>query len=206
MINKKRFAVVALLLALLTVPSVAQDAEQKGSMPEVFMGTVVDAGGALPGANSARFTLHIDEYTTDDEAKELLEVLAADGPYGLEKVMRKLEKGWIRIGTSLGYHVAVTRSFDTENGRVIRAVTDRPVQMFEVIRGLRSQDHPFGVLELQLDASGRGEGRLIAAAEVDFAEDGTLQIESLGTQPFRLMQVRTHEPKSKKKNKDKKKD
>lgn len=173
-------------------------------MPEVFVGTVVDVGGVVPGATSARFTLHIDEYTTDEEASELLQVLAEQGPGGLERAMRKVEKGWIRIGSSLGYPVSVTRTFDTESGRIIRVATDRPIQMFEVWHGLRSLDHPFGVLELRLDANDKGDGRLIAAAEVGFSKEGSLEIESLGTQPFRLLQVKKQEPKKSKKKKKKK--
>ncbi len=207
MTTRKTLSYAALLLALIVVPLAAETAEEAASMmPEVFMGSIIDAGGALPGANSARFTLHIDEYTTDDEARELLQILADEGPNGLEKAMRKLEKGWVRIGPSLGYPVSVTRTFDTESGRIIRVATDRPVQMFEVWHGLRSQDHPFGVLELQLDANGKGEGRLIAAAEVGFGKEGSLEIESLGTQPFRLLQVKKQEPKKSKKKKKKKKD
>ena len=124
-------------------------------------------------------------------------MLAEKGPNGLEKAMRKIDKGWIRVGSSLGYHVSVTRTFDTGGGRTIRVATDRPIQMFEVMRGLRSLDHPFGIVELQLDANGRGEGRLIAAAEVGFTKEGVLEIESFGTQPFRLLQVKKHEPKKK---------
>ena len=188
--------------ALLALPPLAQSADE--AMPEVFVGTVVDVGGVVPGATSARFTLHIDEYTTDEEASELLQVLAEQGPGGLERAMRKVEKGWIRIGSSLGYPVSVTRTFDTESGRIIRVATDRPIQMFEVWHGLRSLDHPFGVLELRLDANDKGEGRLIAAAEVGFSKEGSLEIESLGTQPFRLLQVKKQEPKKSKKKKKKK--
>ena len=70
---------------------------------------------------------------------------------------------------------------------------------FEVWRGLRSQDHPFGVAEIRLDANGKGGGRLIAAAEIDFTQEGGLEIESLGVQPFRLMQVKLQKPKKEKK-------
>ena len=203
MTGNKLASLATAFAALLALPPLAQSADE--AMPEVFVGTVVDAGGAVPRATSARFTLHIDEYTTDAEASELLQVLAEHGPDGLEKALRKIEKGWIRIGSSLGYPVSVTRTFDTESGRIIRVATDRPVQMFEVWHGLRSLDHPFGVLELRLDANDKGDGRLIAAAEVGFSKEGSLEIESLGTQPFRLLQVKKQEPKKSKKKKKKEK-
>ena len=156
---------------------------------EVFTGSVVDAGGAVR-ASTARFTLQIDEYSDVEEIKGLVGVLAEQGPGGLETTLRKLERGWFRIGAELGYPVSVARSIDTEDGRVIRAVIDRPIQMFEVMRGLRSADHPFGMIEIRIGSDGKGDGKLIAAAKVEFDAEGAVEIESLGTQPFRLMGVR----------------
>ena len=199
MIASRVFRLSFAIVFVAVLPVLAQSSAPE--LPEVFSGTLVDAGGAVPRATSARFTLHIDEYTSDDEALALLEVLAKEGPKGLEDAMRDLDKGWIRIGSSLGYPISVARTFETENGRMVRVATDRPVQMFEVIRGLRSKDYPFGILEIQLDGENRGQGRLIPAAEVSFSAEGSLEIESLGTQPFRLLKVTKNQPKKKKKKK-----
>ena len=157
--------------------------------PETFTGRAVDMSGAGM-TSTAHFTLHIEEYATDAEIAQHAAVLAEEGSRGLEKVLWKLDRGWVRIGTSLGHVVGVARSIDTDGGRIIRAVTDRPIQLFEVRRGLRSVDYPFGFIELELDADGKGEGRLIAAAKLKFTQDGTLEIEQLGTRPFRLMKVK----------------
>jgi len=157
--------------------------------PETFTGRVVDMSGARM-TSTAHFTLHIDEYAMDEEIAQHAAVLAEEGSRGLEKVLWKLDRGWLKIGTSLGHVVGVARSIDTDGGRIIRAVTDRPVQLFAVRRGLRSVDYPFGFIELELDANGKGEGRLIAAAKLKFTKDGTLEIEQLGTRPFRLMKVK----------------
>jgi len=156
---------------------------------ETFRGRVVDMSGTRT-QSTAHFTLHIDEYATDDEIAQHSAVLAEEGARGLEKVLWKLDRGWVRIGTSLGHVVGVARSIDTDGGRIIRVVTDRPIQLFEVRRGLRSLDYPFGFIELELDADGKGEGRLVAAAKLRFTEDGTLEIVQLGTRPFRLMKVK----------------
>jgi len=166
---------------------------------ERFQGSLVNAGGAVPNRSSAPFTLHVDQYSTFEEVEKLLDVFLEGGRRALDNALLETDqKGWIRIGNSLGYHIAVVRSIDTDNGRVIRAVTDRPIQMFEVMRGLRSQDHTLGFLEFTLDEKGRGSGQLVAAAEIGL-EEGAVTLESVGTRPFRLMRV------SKKKIKDKKK-
>ncbi len=158
--------------------------------PETFTGRAIDTSGARM-TSTAHFTLHIDEYATDEEIAQHAAVLAETGSRGLEKVLWKLDRGWIKIGTSLGHIVGVARSIDTDGGRIIRAVTDRPIQLYEVRHGLRSVHYPFGFIELELDADGNGEGRLIAAAKLKFTKDGTLVIEQLGTRPFRLMNVKT---------------
>lgn len=161
-----------------------------GQAPETFKGRAVDTQGQHI-KSSVHFTLHVTEYATNEEIAKHAQTLIEKGSRGLEKVLWKLDRGWVKIDTSLGHVVGVARSFDTEDGgRVIRVVTDRPIQLYEVRRGLRSVDYPFGVIELTLDADGKGEGRLIAAAKLEFTEEGGLEIEQLGTRPFRLMKMK----------------
>jgi hypothetical protein len=160
---------------------------------ESFRGHVVDMSGGRR-ASSAHFTLHIEEFADSEEIRGLVSVLAEGGQDDLEKALRDLDRGWIRVGASLGYPISVARSIETEDGRMIRVVTDRPIQMFEVMRGLRSVDYPFGLIEITLGKDGKGEGRLIAAAQVEFSKEGAVEVTSLGTQPFRLMKVRPEKP------------
>ncbi len=187
------FAVVCVLVAL--APPLAAQA------PERIKGRVIDAGSSVPGPNSAFFTLHVDEYSTAADVQELAALLAKEGSNALLKKLRKMDHGYIRIGRSLGYPVAVIRSIETPEGRVIRAVTDRPIQIYEVMRSLRTEDYPFGVIEIRLPADGKGEGTLIAAAQVEYNKDGVIEIESFGIQPFRLMNVEAEKVKEKKKKK-----
>ena len=72
----------------------------------------------------------------------------------------------------------------------MRFATDRPVAFIEARSFLRTMDYPFGIIELRLDAKGKGSGRLIAAAQVKFDSQGVLQIESYGLEPFRIFQAR----------------
>lgn len=188
---------ICLVIACLLATTVIAAAKASASGSETFTGRVIDLGGALPGLTSAHFTLHIDEYSDIDEVRGHLAVLAEQGQDGLTKALRKLDRGWMRVGTHLGYPISVARSFETDNGRVIRAITDRPIQMLEVMHGLRSRDYTLGVLEITLGVDGTGEGRLIPAAKIRFNKDGAVEIESLGTQPFRLMNVRSVEEKKK---------
>ena len=163
-----------------------------------FSGVIVDSGGSVPNRSTDRFTLHVDRYTTVEEAQALADILLQQGPDAVLKEIRKLTAGYIKIGDRLGYPVGVIRSIDTENGgRMIRAVTDRPLQMYELMRNTRSSTHEFGTLEIQLDEEGKGQGQLIAAAKVSINKAGEVVVESLGTRPFTLKNVKTKVPKEK---------
>jgi len=80
---------------------------------------------------------------------------------------------------------------ETPAGRTIHVVMNRVLSPFEVQYYTRSSRYPFAVIELNLDKNGRGDGRLIAAARLRWQGD-TLEIESLGNQPFRLLAVQTN--------------
>ena len=158
---------------------------------EVFLGRVFNMGGPPTAGKTFEFTLRIEAYSTDEEVVNLAAILANHGPDALRKELWNMkEKGWVKIGNSLGYPVAVFRSIPQEKGRIVRAFSDRPIEMVEAMRGLRSRDFPFGLIELYLDENGNGEGKLLPAADARFNENGTIEIVSLGTQPFRILNVR----------------
>lgn len=187
-------------LSLLCISLISATGVVAESVPEQFSGRFVDAGGAIPGATATFVTIRINEYTSDEKVAGFVKLLADQGQDALEDALWDLDIGWIRIGNSLGYPLSIARSFDVDGGRIVRVVTDRPIQMFEVMRGLRTKDYPFGIIELRLDEEGKGEGRLIAAAQAEI-KDGQLEIESYGTEPFRLLGMHTDKVKVKKKDK-----
>jgi len=163
-----------------------------------FVGNIIDTAGSLPRRSSSHFTLHVDQYTPLEEAQRMAGVLLSQGTEPVLKELRKLDHGYIKIGTSLGYHVGMIRSLDApDGGRIIRAVTDRPIQMFELMNNTRSSDHEFGLVELKLGADGKGEGQLIAAAKVTIDQSGNVQVESLGTRPFTITNIKTKVKKEK---------
>ena len=193
----KTWTALTLFLAL-SWPSAVM--AQELETPERFQGIIIDAGGAVPRRSTAPFTLVIEKYSTVEEINSLIGVLAEGGQNALEKAMFKLDNGYIKIGASTGYPISITRSLDVDGGRIIRAVTDRPIQMFEVRRNLRSLEHSLGIIEIELPAGAKkGTGQLIAAAKVSLRENGSIEIESLGTQPFRLSNVTLKADKKKKK-------
>ncbi len=165
--------------------------------PENFRGNLLDTNMASRG--SATFvTLQVDRWGTPEEASRYLQVVREKGQKGLQEALwDSTEAGWIRIGSQLGYPIVFARSIETGEGRVVRAFTDRPISFFELRNNLRSTDYPLGIVELKLDAKGKGEGILIAAASAKFDDQGQLVVENFGTQPFKIVNVKTQAVKAK---------
>jgi hypothetical protein len=62
--------------------------------------TIVLVVGALPRKSSDHFTLHVDQYSTVEEARALAAVLFEKRP-GVIKELRKLNKGYVKSATGL---------------------------------------------------------------------------------------------------------
>ena len=86
--------------------------------------------------------------------------------------------------------MAIAREADTAEGKRIHLVTARWMSFSELRRSERSTDYPYSWVELNLDAEGTGQGKVFLAFKPKFTKDNTLEIESLGNQPLRLLNVR----------------
>jgi hypothetical protein len=161
-----------------------------GEPPERFRGWLASIGGPALSTDRTWVRLHADTYTDDETVMNLATVLAEKGEDALIKAMRELPPaGWISIGSNTRLEVRVIRSVGGEGARIVRFLTDRPIQFAEMWNATRSRDYKFGFVELVLDGDGEGEGTIIPTAQITL-KDGTVEITSLGLQPFRILQVR----------------
>ncbi len=164
---------------------------------------VISAAG-LPAARAERFTatlvnperggttpvvIGIEQYSTPAEIKKLSGILANKGPDALREALWDLEKGYIRVGSSLGYPIAVATSTPTANGRVIHLMMDRQISFREFASGARSLDYPFSYIEIKLGKDGKGEGQMFAAAKISLTA-GTVDVENYNFVPLKLLNVR----------------
>lgn len=150
------------------------------------------AMGARPGPNTGLFSARIDRYTSDEELAKWAQVFREGGQEALVSAWLHEEPvvGSAKFAQTLGRDLRVARSHPTEKGRRITLVTDRPLATPEVMRDLRSSDYPIGWIEVEVDGEGRGEGTLVAAAQLEVDDNGNLTVESYGVQPVRLLKVR----------------
>ncbi len=164
----------------------ASPIEVAAQAPETFEG-ILASTAAIGGL--AQIRIQIDDYTTDAETQEFIDILSNQGWEKLEEAFLKVEKGrFIRSG-QLGQNIAFARSLPHETGRIIRLATARPIAFAEASRATRSREYAFGIIELSLDEEGNGSGVVIAAAKVEFNDEGQLEIESYGHPPFSITSI-----------------
>jgi hypothetical protein len=177
-------ALIACTLSVAMLPMVK--AEEKR---ESYAAVVVGTGGRI-GGRTLNLNINIDQYTSDQQAQEYLDILKEEGQDALRKTLEEVTVGRIAPVATTGTDLSVARVFQTEQGKVIRLVTPRPIPFFEAYRNPRSMDYPFTIMELRLDQEGKGEGSIMGGAQLRFNKEGQLDIESYGNQYARLVNVR----------------
>jgi hypothetical protein len=192
-------AVAVMTISLSTGTVKAQETPE---LPERFTANL-DAMGT-PRVGVVHFSITIERWSTEEERKSLLQALNDNGTEGLLEKMAKMDVGYMQIDNSLGWRLASASTWQTEKGRLVRVVTDRPIAIHESLRGTRSLEYPIGIIEFTLPADGPGEGALLGAAQLQFDKEGRIELKSLplNTGPQMLKNVRKQKPKKKKKKKD----
>ncbi len=136
-------------------------------------------------------TVHIDEYSTDDDEQILFDAYNKSGMNGVSNALNKMKtKGRIAITGTLGYDVTYIRVFPTAAGRKIRLVTNRPITFGEAWTDSRSQNFNLSALELDLDKDdkSKSKGQLLPLCQFKFTPDKVVHIE-LYQNPWRLANV-----------------
>ena len=178
--------IVGLSLAVLTSFALAQ---KKKDVEAQFYGNVIQWSG--PGSGrTARLTMRVERWSSDEERMRLYNTLVEGGEEALLKVLRERIVGyvWFTGTTRWPLNFAVTGK--TDKGILVRLVTERPLGFGEVARSARTLENRFGVIEFIIDESGKGTGTIIPMAKVNVNKDGKLEVETFGTTPQKLTNVR----------------
>jgi hypothetical protein len=156
---------------------------------EVFTGTVVGMG---PGGNlvSRGFTLTIEGYTPDEEARKFADILKSQGEDALLKAIAKEKRGTFALDGQISHDLNTVRVHQNPSGRTYTIVFERWLSFFELRYGTRSVDYPFTYIELFVDETKGMGGTLFAAAKIRFNKQNAIEIENFGTYPAQLMGVK----------------
>ncbi len=171
--------------------SAAAQGKNEASAKEVYTGTIVNMSGR---SASTGFTLSFTARTSDEEAQQYLSLLASEGQDDLMKVLRKNKLGYFASTGQTGRDLLVVRDLQVEGKRRVIAVFERWIRIGEARNGYRSEDYPFGIVEIFFDEKGKGSGTFIGAAQVKIVRDKKteqlkLEIENFGTFPAKIMGV-----------------
>jgi len=153
----------------------------------------VDMSNMAGARNTATVDIVIDRWATDAERDQLRAALREGGADGLLHALQKVkEVGRISSAGSLGYPLRLARQTTSPSGgRRILMGTDRLISFLELRDQPRTVDYPFMVIDIRLDASGKGEGKLMPLAKITEDRDHIVEIENYASEPVRLTSVQS---------------
>ena len=191
LLPKLVFAASAVAVALL-VPDIrvsAQNATEK--FTEKFTGFAINMNS---GPKTAVIDFTITRWSTDEERASLLAILKENkNPTApLLKALQKMPKvGYIRTPQSLAWDLRYARQNPLdEGGRQVVLATDRPIGFAEARNQPRSIDYPFTVIEIHLDKTDHGEGKILVGTKIYIDKKNNLVLENYAQQPVRFNEIK----------------
>lgn len=191
--NDIRRTLLGILLVGFAAIATTHAARQTAGTRETFTALAVNMGN-FDAATAGTVDIVITRWSTEAERDTLTAVLLDKGPSALLDTLRDQRPvGYIRTPNSVGYDLRFAHQIPAdEGGRRIILATDRPIGFWEATQQPRSIDYPFTLVELRLNRDGEGEGKMSIATRITANKEFNLiELEDYGTQPVRLMSVRS---------------
>ena len=195
---------VAVAAALSGAPSAAPQAPAPGQtlpVPLRLSAFAVNMSTVAPGT-TAVMDIRVTSWSTQKEREQLLGTAVEKNSDALLRALQKMPKhgrmsipGWrgpdphnARLGWDLRY------AFNTpleDGGQRITIATDRYIGMWEAREQPRTIDYPFTLIEIRLDQSGKGTGKMAVATKIEFdKKKQQLVLENYASEPVRLNEVK----------------
>src|SRR3974390_23039 len=113
-------------------------------------------------------TIYIEQLSTPDDRKALIDAFARSGQDGLVNVLEDMKpKGRVRFSSGgVGNDVKYIIELPSDKGRRFRLVTDRNLAFGELYNSTRSSDYNVGAIELVLTPDGKGSGTVLPACKL----------------------------------------
>jgi hypothetical protein len=189
------------VVALALVP--ALPSAQKTSTPTATDKVIIN-GWALSMSNVATgrnqtIQIMINRWSTAAQRQHLISTFLEKKQDGLLRELQKQPElgrfnfpgymgpdpnGTMRLGTDIRY--AMSKAGE-DGGRSIVIITPRVIGFREAANQPRTYDYPFSMFEMRFDRSGKGEGRMAYATQVNFdKKKNTIELEYYSSEPVRL--------------------
>ena len=181
----KRFRQTFIVFAAVLAIAVNLAAQKRTYIQATAMGTSTQMGRIL------NINIIINEYSTSEDQKILLEAFHDNGKEGLAAAVEKMSgKGRISITGTIGFDLNYIRLFKMPDGsQKIRFVTDRPIRFGEVYGSTRSMDYNLSMGEVIITKDkGKSTGTLIPAGQFKLDKEKELTVEAYQF-PWKLMNI-----------------
>lgn len=178
-------------LALAFRPPVDARARQDNSLPARYTATATNLDPSVR-LTATLVDFEVTRWSTDAERQRLLSVLMDKGQDKLLRALQDIPRvGTMKTPDTLSYDLHYARQTREGDQDHVVLVTDRPIAIWEQANMTRTVDYPFTVIEMRLDPSGLGEGKITVATKIlANPKTGQIILENYGSQPVRLTNVR----------------
>jgi hypothetical protein len=181
----------AAVAAALLIPAPEMAAQSK---KEMFTGFAINMNS---GPSTATVDFAIERWSTDAEREKLLAIIQEEkdvyrANQKLLSALQDLPKvGYIRTPQRLAWDLHYARQQPMEDGgRQIILATDRPIGFQEARNQPRSMDYPFTIVEVRLDKSDKGEGKILVGTKIYIdKKTKNLVLENYAQQPVRFNNI-----------------
>jgi len=168
--------VFSLFLLLAGIGSIVQ-AQDQDQEPMIIQATAM--GTSTQMGKQVNVNIHIDQFSTQDDRKALIDAFKRSGQDGLMDALDHMKgKGRFSTPYGVGNEVKYIIDLPSDQGRRhIRLVTDRRISFGEAYNSTRSKEYSVGAVDLFLTPDGKGsEGTALPACKLK-VEKKTQQIE-----------------------------
>lgn len=141
-------------------------------------------------AGITQLDIEIRRLTDDGENERLMTAFDEKGQQGLIDALQDTKPiGYMRAPGQLAYEFHYARVINEKDGvRRVLLITDRHMSFGEVVNRGRSTEYPFTMMDLRIDSSGRGEGKLFLATKIIRSGD-LFVLENFVSQPIFIKEV-----------------
>jgi hypothetical protein len=141
---------------------------------------------------SAPLTITIDRKMAPSEADRLVAAFKSGGAAALRKALVGVAAtGSVRLGGGTATSTRVTLERPTDKGRLLTIVTDQPIMFLGAgLPAAKAKDgYDFAILDLEVDATGKGTGTFAPAAKITVKQDAFV-VEDYSSELVRLTDIR----------------
>jgi hypothetical protein len=192
-VQKLNFAGATVAVAFLALFSIVFGVSgfAQSSKPKRLFIQAMAQGTSTQLGRMVSVNIIINEFSTPEEQKGLIEAFEEKGQEGLYNALDKMSaKGRMQITGTLGYDINYVREFPMPDGsRKIRLITNRLIRFGEAWASTISADYNLSAAEIIISkAKNKSTGTLLPAMEIKFDKEHGIEIETYQN-PWKLVNI-----------------